>query len=90
MVEDAHDEWQSTSASGECHEVNFGNLETGTHRVRIKYVDVLGYVNYASKDITVVRRGSIGNSGNKKVIYIHTDILGTPVAESDENGDIVQ
>lgn len=27
---------------------------------------------------------------SKKVIYIHTDLLGTPVAESDENGNIVQ
>ena len=57
------------------------STEDGVHPVRVKVND-----NTEDSDVYAIPVTVTGSSSNQRVIFIHTDLLGSPVAETDENG----
>ena len=74
--------WQIDSSEPYSHD--FGSLSVGLHVIEFRAEDNDG--NYS----TIATRNIIITAANqRRVIFIHTDLLGSPVAETDENGDIL-
>ncbi len=81
-----------TSTYNPPQSLSFSSKEAGqyTFKLTVTNCSSSGQTSYdagtANLTLTIVNQSRSG----KPVIFIHTDMLGSPVAETDEHGDIIQ
>ena len=71
------------------YEFDFGQLVSGDYTLGVRATGSNKQIKEEFVNFSV--SGTDENGTDEKiwkVIFIHTDLLGTPVAETDENGDI--
>ena len=67
-------------------EIELQKSSSDQHAMQVRRTDTNNQSN------TVLENFPVNSSVNKtrQIIYIHTDLLGTPVVETDENGNILE
>lgn len=70
----------------------FTNRQAGTYTFELKVTSCSnsGQTSYIANTQTYTIDVSNQSRPNKPVIFIHTDVLGSPVAETDEQGNVIQ
>jgi len=71
--------------SGNPYQYNFGKLSAGSHTISYRSLD-----NDGSFSTTSTVNFSVVTVPVRRVIFIHTDLQGSPAAESDDQGNSVQ
>lgn len=90
-------DWVRVDDTQRCHVVNLGNLVNGYYTVETKSIDSLGHVVFEQDRFWVEARHEVIepneenlNNELRRVTYIHTDILGSPAAETNPNGELTK
>jgi hypothetical protein len=83
-------EWSSVEigSANRCVDVHLGELDSGSHTLELRYSDSLNNSSEINFSINVVRNTTINPV--RRVRFIHTDLLGSPTAETDENGESIE
>ena len=71
---------------------SFSNKETGEYlyEVTVTNCSSSGQTSYVAGTTTINYIVSNQSRSGKPVVFIHTDMLGNPVAETDEQGNVIQ
>ena len=77
----------STSGNSRTISLTPAGAQTGTASITLTVSDG-SMVDSSTFVLTVSPYTGVGGNGVKEIIYLHTDLLGTPVAETNENGDV--
>jgi hypothetical protein len=68
-------------------EYSENGIAFGTYYYQVKYCNLISDINVCS-ELSIPAKVVVNPSPINTINFIHTDVLGTPVAETDINGDI--